>query len=120
MTPGFMSRRSVLRSAAAVGGSLVIGINFYPVICAASENGEGDGGGTVMNAFLKIGPDDSITFTMPAVEMGQGSYTSLSMLIAEELDVGIDQIGFDQAPPDEAKYANPVLGIQATGGSTST
>jgi len=120
MTAGVVSRRSILRTAVAISGSLVIGIDFYPVIGTAAENPEGDRGGTAINAFLKIGPDDSITFIMPAVEMGQGSYTSLSMLIAEELDVNIDRIGFDHAPPDETKYANPVLGIQATGGSTST
>ena len=57
---------------------------------------------------------------MPAIEMGQGAYTSQAMCIAEELDVGLDQIAAAHAPPDQANFGNPVFVIQATGGSTTT
>src|ERR1700753_3165553 len=71
------------------------------------------------NAFIRIADDGKITLIMRDVEMGQGIWTGASMLLAEELDVGLDQVTPDFAPPNEALYANPLLGQQATGGSTS-
>jgi isoquinoline 1-oxidoreductase beta subunit len=56
---------------------------------------------------------------MNQVEMGQGTYTSMPMLIAEELEVDLRQVRIEHAPPDEKLYANPLLGMQVTGGSTS-
>jgi isoquinoline 1-oxidoreductase beta subunit len=56
---------------------------------------------------------------MPEVEMGQGTYTALSMLIAEELEAALDQISLEAVPPDDQRYANPLIGSQVTGGSTS-
>ncbi len=55
---------------------------------------------------------------MPVIEMGQGTYTSLPMLIAEELDLDMANVGFEHAPPAK-EYYNPAIGIQITGGSTS-
>ena len=72
------------------------------------------------NAFIRIDTDGAVRLVMPNVEMGQGIYTGACMLLAEELDVGIDQIKIEHAPPDEALYTTPVLGGQITGGSTST
>lgn len=71
------------------------------------------------NAFVRIAPDGSITLILPNVEMGQGIYTGEAMLIAEELDVGLEQIQIEAAPADEA-YVTKALGTEATGGSTST
>ena len=71
------------------------------------------------NAFIRIGEDGKITLIMRDVEMGQGIWTGASMLMAEELDVGLDQVTPDFAPPNDKLYANPLLGLQATGGSTS-
>jgi len=71
------------------------------------------------NAFVRIGNDGSIQLVMPTVEMGQGSYTGQATLLAEELDVGLDQITVEHAPPNRKLYANPLLGEQATGGSTT-
>jgi isoquinoline 1-oxidoreductase beta subunit len=71
------------------------------------------------NAFIRIGEDGRIILIMRDVEMGQGIWTGASMLLAEELDVGLDQVTPDFAPPNEKLYANPLLGQQATGGSTS-
>src|SRR5512145_274730 len=56
---------------------------------------------------------------MPYVEMGQGTYTSIPMLSAEELEADLKQIELEHAPPDERLYANPLLGIQATGNSNA-
>jgi isoquinoline 1-oxidoreductase beta subunit len=72
------------------------------------------------NAFLQFYPDGKIVFISPHTEFGQGIYTSTAMLMCEELDLGLDQIQIEPAPPDLAKYADPLLGDQATGGSTST
>ena len=56
---------------------------------------------------------------MPYVEMGQGTYTSIPMLIAEELEVNLNQVRLEHAPPNEKLYANPLLGVQATGNSNA-
>jgi isoquinoline 1-oxidoreductase beta subunit len=71
------------------------------------------------NAFVRIGTDDSITVMLPQAEMGQGVYTSLPMLVAEELEVGLDRVRVEHAPADDRMYANPLIGFQVTGGSTS-
>jgi isoquinoline 1-oxidoreductase subunit beta len=71
------------------------------------------------NAFIRIGEDGTIVLTMRDAEMGQGIWTGASMLMAEELDVGLDQVTADFSPADDKLYANPLIGFQATGGSTS-
>jgi len=71
------------------------------------------------NAFVRIAADGRIVLTMPYVEMGQGTYTSIPMLIAEELEVDLKQVRLEHAPPDEKLYANPLLGVQATGNSNA-
>src|SRR6185437_7365685 len=61
-----------------------------------------------------------VVLTMPYVEMGQGTYTSIPMLIAEELEVDLAQVRLEHAPPNEKLYGNPLLGgIQATGNSNA-
>jgi CO/xanthine dehydrogenase Mo-binding subunit len=71
------------------------------------------------NAFVRVGRDDNVILVMPQVEMGQGTYTSMSMLIAEELEVDLARVSLEAAPPDDRLYANPLAGFQVTGGSTS-
>ena len=71
------------------------------------------------NAFIRIGSDGQVVLTMPYVEMGQGTYTSIPMLIAEELEVDLKQVRLEHAPPNEKLYANPLLGVQATGNSNA-
>lgn len=71
------------------------------------------------NAFIRIGSDGGIALVMRDAEMGQGIWTGASMLLAEELDVGLDQVVPEAAPPDDKLYANPLIGFQATGGSTA-
>src|SRR5271170_6936989 len=71
------------------------------------------------NAFIRVGGDGKITLVMPQVEMGQGVYTSIAMILAEELDADFSQVVLEHAPPDEKHYANPMFGLQATGNSNS-
>jgi len=72
------------------------------------------------NAFIRIDTDGTVRLVMANVEMGQGIYTGASMLLAEELGVGLDQIKVEHAPASDELYGNPIFYIQATGGSTST
>src|SRR2546426_4016732 len=67
----------------------------------------------------RIGTEGRVTMIMGQVEMGQGMYTAMPMLLAEELEVGLDQVRLEHAPPDDKLYANPIFGFQATGGSPS-
>ena len=71
------------------------------------------------NAFVRVGTDNVVTVMLPQAEMGQGILTALPMMVAEELEVGLDQVRVEHAPGDDRLYANPDLGFQATGGSTS-
>jgi isoquinoline 1-oxidoreductase beta subunit len=71
------------------------------------------------NAFIRIDQAGHTTLIMPQVEMGQGIYTAVAMILAEELDADFSSIALEHAPANEKLYANPAFGIQATGGSTS-
>src|SRR6185312_945989 len=65
------------------------------------------------NAFISIGEDGQVALTMPYVEMGQGTYTAISMLLAEDLEVALENVRLIHAPPDEEQYGNPLLaGVQ--------
>src|SRR6202789_788983 len=72
------------------------------------------------NAFIRIDAQGPVRLVMPNVEMGQAIYTGACAMLAEELDVGMDQIVVEHAPPNEALYGIELLGGQVTGGSTST
>jgi isoquinoline 1-oxidoreductase subunit beta len=111
-----LSRRIFLVTGAAAGGGLLLGI-YLPGTIGAKAQVVGEI--LAPNAFVRIKPDDTITLIMPQVEMGQGTYTSMSMLIAEELEVDLAKVGLEAAPPSDGLYANPLIGFQATGGSTS-
>jgi isoquinoline 1-oxidoreductase subunit beta len=72
------------------------------------------------NAFIRIEGDGQVVLTMPYVEMGEGTYTSIPMLIAEELEVDLSQVQLEHAPPNERLYGNPLIGgVQATGNSNA-
>ncbi len=109
-----LSRRSFLAASAAAGGGLVLSLSL-PIGAAAAATADE----FAPNAFIRIGSDGQIVLTMPYVEMGQGTYTSIPMLIAEELGVGLSQVRLEPAPPNEKLYANPLLGVQATGNSNA-
>jgi len=71
------------------------------------------------NAFIRIDQSGKTTLVMPQVEMGQGVYTALPMILAEELDADFAQLTLEHAPPSDKLYGNPLFGIQATGNSNS-
>src|SRR6267154_39201 len=71
------------------------------------------------NAFIRIDHSGKTILVMPQVEMGQGVYTSIPMILAEELDADLSQVMLEHAPPSDKLYANPVFGIQVTGNSNS-
>jgi CO/xanthine dehydrogenase Mo-binding subunit len=75
--------------------------------------------GFAPGGFVRIAPDGKITLLIPNIEMGQGIHTAEAMLIAEELEVGLDQVIVLPAPPNEELYKQPLLQSQTTGGSTS-
>jgi isoquinoline 1-oxidoreductase subunit beta len=109
-----LTRREVVSAGLAISGGLLIGIEF-----GLARADEPTPAGARMNAFIDIAPDDRVTFIMPAVEMGQGVYTAQAMCLAEELDVGLDQVVAAHAPPDQKNYGNAIFVVQATGGSTT-
>ncbi len=106
-----LSRRSFLVASTAAGGGLMIG--WVPAADATGEDV------LAPNAFVRLDRAGKVTVISPAVEMGQGTYTSLPMLIAEELDVDMANVSVDHAPPNDKLYGNPIIGVQMTGGSTS-
>src|SRR5258707_14770200 len=71
------------------------------------------------NAFIRIDEAGKTTLGMPQVEMGQGVYTSIAMILAEELDADPKQIALQHAPPNDKLYGNPTFGLQVTGNSNS-
>ncbi len=71
------------------------------------------------NAFIRIAPDDTVTILSKHIEFGQGPWTGLSTLVAEELDADWKQIRAENAPADPRYYANLAMGVQVTGGSTA-
>ena len=109
-----LSRRGFLQAGAAAGGGLMLSLSL-PFGNSEAEAADA----FVPNAFIRIEPDGQIVLTTPYVEMGQGTYTSIPMLIAEELEVDLKQVHLDHAPPNEKFYANPLLGVQATGNSNA-
>src|SRR5882672_7811426 len=120
MTTHTVSRRDFVVVLTSAGGGLLLGCRI----------GEGSGAATsaaaaapppafAPNAFIRIGTDGRVTLVMNQVEMGQGAYTSMPMLMAEELEVGLDQVQLEHAPPNDKLYANPLFGDQETGGSSS-
>ena len=109
-----LSRRGFLAGAAGAGGGLVLSLSLPFGRSDAATSGD-----FAPNAFIRIGSDGQVVLTMPYVEMGQGTYTSIPMLIAEELEVNLKQVRLEHAPPNEKLYANPLLGVQATGNSNA-
>jgi len=104
-----LSRRTFLVTGAAAGGGLLLGVYLPRTIGAKAQVTDET---LAPNAFVRIRPDDTITLVMPQVEMGQGTYTSMSMLIAEELEIDLARVDVEAAPPIVKLYANPLLGFR--------
>jgi isoquinoline 1-oxidoreductase subunit beta len=109
-----LSRRNFLVTSATLSGGLVLSVSLPLQAIQATEQES-----FAPNAFLRIGSEGQVVLTMPYVEMGQGTYTSIPMLIAEELEVSLKRVRLEHAPPNEKLYANPLLGVQATGNSNA-
>jgi isoquinoline 1-oxidoreductase beta subunit len=112
-----LSRRNFLQVGVAAGGGLLLSLSLPALTGNAAA---ADATSFAPNAFIRIEGDGAVVLTMPYVEMGQGTYTSIPMLIAEELEVDLSQVQLEHAPPNEKLYGNPLLGgIQGTGGSNA-
>src|SRR5271154_6096964 len=112
------SRRSLLTGGLA-GGFLLA---FHLPVRAVNEPVQPPdvtAGKFAPNAFIRIDEAGKTTLVMPQVEMGQGVYTSIAMILAEELDADFSQVVLEHAPPSDKLYGNPMFGIQATGNSDS-
>jgi isoquinoline 1-oxidoreductase beta subunit len=114
-----INRRNFIKTGAILGGGLLIGFSV-PLSGRTGKNSiTGIAGGFSPNAFLNISPDNKITVLLTHVEMGQGVWTTLSMLIADELDVDIEKIKVIHSPAGK-HWNHTVFGVQITGGSSST
>ena len=111
-----VSRRDFLRGGLALGTGLVVGFHWSSGPAKASRTGVA----FAPNAFVRIAPDSTVTVLAKHIEFGQGSYTGLATLVAEELDAAWDQIRVEAAPSNAALYNNFAFGpVQGTGGSTA-
>jgi isoquinoline 1-oxidoreductase beta subunit len=119
MEPASASRRTFLRTSAALGAGLTLAI-FDIDAGAQARKAAGAAADFAPNAFLRIAPDSSVTVTVKHVELGQGTYTGLPMLVADELDAAWSQVRVEGAPADAKRYNNLLWGsAQGTGGSTA-
>lgn len=117
-------RRAFLKNAgAASAAALTIGFDWITAprrALAAAGAGPAPAADFVPNAFLRIGSDDSVTVIAKHVELGQGAYTGIATIAAEELDADWQRIRVESAPADSKRYANLAFGtMQGTGGSSA-
>jgi isoquinoline 1-oxidoreductase beta subunit len=125
MSATVLKRRDFIKTGAAVGGGLLVSLYLPQLAHAGLSTNTPDKLKLVQpktfapNAFIRIATDDTVTIIVNKSEMGQGVYTSLPMLVAEELEADWSKIRVESAPVDSA-YNHPSFGIQMTGGSTST
>ncbi|MCA1733757.1 MAG: molybdopterin-dependent oxidoreductase, partial [Acidobacteria bacterium] len=112
-----VSRRGFIRTGAFAGGGLLLAIHL-PTLSAREQIPPDAPTTFAPNAFVRVGSDDSVTLIINHSEMGQGVYTSLAMIMAEELDCDWSRVRVEAAPvaPD---YNHTEFGLQLTGGSTS-
>ena len=111
-----VTRRTFLEASLSMGGALLVGFHVPSADAAVAA---GEKGVFAPNAFIRIDAKGKITLIMPQVEMGQGIYTAIAMILAEELDGAFDQVVVEAAPPNDKLYANPTFGLQVTGNSNS-
>ncbi len=114
-----VSRRGVLTGGLAAGFLVAFHVPLRAAVNEPIQPPDDTSGKFAPNAFIRINPQGVTTLVMPQTEMGQGIYTAVAMILAEELDADYAAIVLEHAPANEKLYANPIFGIQATGGSTS-
>ena len=117
--PQLPTRRDFLKSAAGAS-ALALTIGFEWTASTRRALGAPSPGPFAPNAFVRIGADDSITVIAKHLEMGQGSYTGLATILAEELDADWSRVSVESAPADAKLYNNLAFGpVQGTGGSSA-
>ena len=115
-----LDRRALLKIGGAAGGGFALTVMLPPALQPAlAQSAPQAASRFAPNAFIGIERSGAVTLVMPMVEMGQGTYTAHAMLLAEELEVGLDQVRLEHSPPNDALYANPMLHVQTTGLSSS-
>jgi isoquinoline 1-oxidoreductase beta subunit len=114
-----VGRRDFIRTGAAIGGGLLVSLYVPPLLDGTGGAVAAEGKDFAVNAFVRIGTDESVTVIAAHSEMGQGVYTSLPMLLNEELQADWSKVRVEPAPVDKA-YNHPVFGMQMTGGSTTS
>ena len=112
-----LTRRDLLRNSATSAAGLLIA--FHVPRTARAAGPPAPPPLPPANAFLRIGADDSVTVLLAHSEMGQGSWTGLAMLVAEELECDWSKVRSEHAPAAPI-YAHPAFGVQMTGGSSAT
>jgi isoquinoline 1-oxidoreductase beta subunit len=113
-----VSRRRFLQGT----GSLLLSVQLAPALAAAgaAQGGKAAGGKTFApNAFVRVDADGTVTVLSKHLEMGQGTFTGLATLVADEMDADWKQVRVIGAPADAALYKNLAFGMQGTGGSTA-
>ena len=115
-----VNRRDFVRASLVLGGGLLV------TVYGCGPNGEAPAaqaisdGSLAPNAFVRIGTDGKVLVTSKHLEMGQGAYTGLATLIAEELDADWSTVSVEGAGADDKKYGNTTMGgLQGTGGSSA-
>ena len=115
-----LSRRAALQSG--LVGGLVLAFQ-WPLHAAPANEPEQSpdhpDSQFVPNAFIRIDETGKTTLVIPQAEMGQGVYTAIAMILAEELDADLAQVVLEHAPPSDKLYGNPIFGVQVTGNSNS-
>jgi isoquinoline 1-oxidoreductase beta subunit len=108
-----LTRRRFLETTALAGVALVVGFRLDGRPAVAAE-------GLAPDAFVRIAPDNTVTIISKHIELGQGAYSGVATILAEELDADWSQIRVESAPSDAQRYGNRLLGgAQVTGGSTA-
>jgi isoquinoline 1-oxidoreductase beta subunit len=132
------SRRTFVKAGAVAGGGLLFGFSLFgcsrdgkegqndrkelpseKAVGQAATAASNEAPGLAHDAFIRIDREGIVTLIIHKVEMGQGTFTSMPMLLAEELGADLSKVKLEQAPADNSLYADPMLGGQVTGGSTS-
>ncbi|SNR86168.1 xanthine dehydrogenase family protein molybdopterin-binding subunit [Pseudomonas segetis] len=120
------SRRRFLQGSTLAMGGLVLSTWLPPLIArsaaadAVAPGRLGEQSPTGYGAFVRVGHDGRVTVISPKIEMGQGTHTGIAMMVAEELEVSLDQVEVVDAPPNHKLYSDALLEFQGTGGSTAT
>src|SRR6478672_985887 len=101
---GKIARRTFLVGVAALAGGVAVGYYYYRKPIPNPLLAELDEGEATFNPYVKIAADNTITIIAPRAEMGQGISTTLAAMVAEELEVSLDQIKVEHGPASDAYY----------------